>query len=122
VQTAMVIYGWRQGEKIGVLKGAGLLLAVAGTVLLLLPGAHAPEPTSALMMIGSGLAWAMSFNAFSSPELSFAIDPVELVWADVSLCAALVLWACTAAVLNIAATADAISTTFKLLRFCMLFS
>ena len=36
--------------------------------------------------------------------------------------AALVLWACTAAVLNIAATADAISTTFKLLRFCMLFS
>jgi len=38
VQTAMVIYGWRQGEKIGVLKGAGLLLAVAGTLLLLLPG------------------------------------------------------------------------------------
>jgi len=67
-------------------------------------------------------AFGMSFNAFSSPELSFAIDPVELVWADVSLCAALELWACTAAVLNIAATADAISTTFKLLRFCMLFS
>lgn len=69
VQTAMVIYGWRQGEKIGVLKGAGLLLAVAGTLLLLLPGAHAPEPTSALMMIGSGLAWAYySVKGKSMPE------------------------------------------------------
>lgn len=69
VQTAMVIYGWRQGEKIGLLKGAGLLLAVAGTLLLLLPGAHAPEPTSALMMIGSGLAWAYySVKGKSMPE------------------------------------------------------
>ncbi|WP_231600392.1 MULTISPECIES: DMT family transporter [Leclercia] len=69
VQTAMVIYGWRQGEKVGVLKGAGLFLAVAGTVLLLLPGAHAPEPTSALMMIGSGLAWAYySVKGKSMPE------------------------------------------------------
>lgn len=69
VQTAMVIYGWRQGEKIGVLKGAGLVLAVAGTGLLLLPGAHAPEPASALMMMGSGLAWAYySVKGKSMPE------------------------------------------------------
>lgn len=69
VQTAMVFYGWWQGEKVGVLKGAGLFLAVAGTVLLLLPGAHAPEPTSALMMIGSGLAWAYySVKGKSMPE------------------------------------------------------
>jgi len=69
VQTAMVIYGWRQGEKIGVLKGTGLVLAVAGTGLLLLPGAHAPEPASALMMIGSGLAWAYySVKGKSMPE------------------------------------------------------
>lgn len=58
VQTAMVIYGWRQGEQLGWVKGSGLFLAVAGTVLLLLPGANTPEPLSALMMIASGLAWA----------------------------------------------------------------
>ncbi|WP_323658755.1 DMT family transporter [Pectobacterium versatile] len=59
VQVTMVIYGILQGEKFTVVRATGLALALAGMVLLLLPGASAPPLASAVLMAVSGLAWAV---------------------------------------------------------------
>lgn len=58
VQLAMITFGVLKGERISVLRGFGLLLAVAGIVILLLPGTKAPELLSSLLMTVAGLAWA----------------------------------------------------------------
>lgn len=42
VQLAMVIYGLFKGESLSVLRASGLMLALAGIAILLLPGAKAP--------------------------------------------------------------------------------
>lgn len=58
VQLTMIVYGLLRGETFTALRGAGLVLALSGMVLLLLPGASAPPLFSAVMMAVSGLAWA----------------------------------------------------------------
>ncbi|WP_368678581.1 DMT family transporter [Acinetobacter lactucae] len=58
VQLTMVLYGYWQGEQIGIYRGIGLCIALAGIIVLLLPGAHAPAWEYALIMVMSGLAWA----------------------------------------------------------------
>lgn len=59
VQLGMVLYGLSRGERLGPWASLGLLLALAGLVTLLLPGAHAPAPGSAALMLLAGLAWAV---------------------------------------------------------------
>lgn len=58
VQLTMVLYGYWQGEQIGIYRSIGLCIALAGIIVLLLPGAHAPNGGYALIMAISGLAWA----------------------------------------------------------------
>lgn len=58
VQLTMVLYGYWQGEQIGIYRGIGLCIALAGIIVLLLPGAHTPNWGYALIMAISGLAWA----------------------------------------------------------------
>lgn len=58
VQLTMVLYGYWQGEQIGMYRGIGLCIALAGIIVLLLPSAHAPDWEYALIMVISGLAWA----------------------------------------------------------------
>ncbi|MDQ9888624.1 DMT family transporter [Acinetobacter pittii] len=58
VQLTMVLYGYWQGEQIGIYRGIGLCIALAGIIVLLLPGAHTPDWQYALIMMISGLAWA----------------------------------------------------------------
>lgn len=58
VQFAMVMYGLFKGESLSVLRASGLMLALAGIAILLLPGAKAPPIFSAVLMIVAGLAWA----------------------------------------------------------------
>ncbi|MEH1709187.1 DMT family transporter [Acinetobacter pittii] len=58
VQLTMVLYGYWQGEQIGMYRGIGLCIALAGIIVLLLPSAHAPDWGYALIMVISGLAWA----------------------------------------------------------------
>jgi len=58
VQLTMVLYGYWHGEQIGMYRSIGLCIALAGIIVLLLPGAHAPHWEYALLMIVSGLAWA----------------------------------------------------------------
>lgn len=57
VQLSMLLYGLLQGERLPAPAIAGLLLAGAGLVVLLLPGVSAPPLTSAFLMILAGIAW-----------------------------------------------------------------
>ncbi|EMU1127482.1 TPA: DMT family transporter [Citrobacter koseri] len=57
VQIVMTGWGLYKGEKLSPAKGAGILAAVAGICLLLLPGAEAPPMNAAALMVVSGIAW-----------------------------------------------------------------
>lgn len=54
VQLSMVLYGVFKGERMHTLAVVGFVLAIVGLVSLLLPGAAAPDPVSALTMLLSG--------------------------------------------------------------------
>jgi drug/metabolite transporter (DMT)-like permease len=59
VQVTMIGYGIWSGEKLGGLQVAGLLLAFAGLVGLLLPGLSAPPVIGSILMLGAGAAWGI---------------------------------------------------------------
>lgn len=59
VQTTMIGHGLWTGERLGARQLAGLVLACAGLLGLLLPGASAPPPGAALLMLGAGVAWGV---------------------------------------------------------------
>jgi drug/metabolite transporter (DMT)-like permease len=59
VQVTMIGAGRVRGEKLYGLQGPGLLLAVVGLVVLLLPGLSAPPLGGALLMIAAGVAWGV---------------------------------------------------------------
>nr|WP_305495243.1 DMT family transporter [Pseudomonas sp. FP198] len=59
VQLSMVLYGLSKGERMHTLAIVGFVLAIVGLVSLLLPGAAAPDPVSALTMLLSGVAWGI---------------------------------------------------------------
>lgn len=58
VQASMLGYGWLRGERLRPLQLVGLLAALGGLVYLLLPGASAPAPQAAGLMVLAGVAWA----------------------------------------------------------------
>ena len=58
VQLTMVIYGLLHGERLNMKNATGLLLAISGIIVLLLPGATAPDLMYSLIMVVSGIAWA----------------------------------------------------------------
>ena len=59
VQCTMIGWGYTRGDRINVRQLAGVALAVAGLVGLLLPGASAPPLFSALLMMAAGVAWGV---------------------------------------------------------------
>lgn len=59
VQTTMLLWGWRKGERMNTAQGVGLILAVAGLIWFLLPGLSAPPPDAAALMLGAGVAWGV---------------------------------------------------------------
>jgi drug/metabolite transporter (DMT)-like permease len=59
VQLSMVGYGLWHGEKINIRRGTGLGIAILGIFILLLPGAAAPNPVYAAIMVLSGIGWAL---------------------------------------------------------------
>ncbi|KRP62172.1 EamA-like transporter family protein [Pseudomonas orientalis] len=58
VQLTMLGFGYWRGERMQGVAIAGLALAIGGLIALLLPGASAPAPGSAAIMLLSGVAWA----------------------------------------------------------------
>src|SRR5690606_25688569 len=57
VQIAMFAVAWIQGERFQAQVLLGMLMAFAGLIALLLPGAHAPPLVSALVVGVAGVAW-----------------------------------------------------------------
>ena len=58
VQLTMVLYGVFHGEQLNLKRGLGLLIALTGMIVLLLPSATAPSLFYSLIMVISGFAWA----------------------------------------------------------------
>ncbi|MFC5707811.1 DMT family transporter [Aeromonas eucrenophila] len=58
VQLSMLAPPLLRGERLPARQWAGLLLAMAGLVLLLLPGIQAPDLLGAVLMVTAGIAWA----------------------------------------------------------------
>lgn len=59
VQVVMIATGFFAGERVVAGIVVGWVLAVAGLVLLLLPGVAAPPPMDALCMLIAGAAWGV---------------------------------------------------------------
>ena len=59
VQATMIGYGIWIGERLRTIQLAGLILAFAGLIGLLLPGVTAPPLTGSLLMLGAGVAWGV---------------------------------------------------------------
>lgn len=73
VQATMFVWGLRQGEKPRRSQWGGLLVALAGFVILMLPGIRKPSLTGAMMMALAGAAWGVY-----SIRGAAAIDPVAV--------------------------------------------
>ena len=59
VQATMIGYGVWRGERLRKLQWAGISLALAGLVTLMLPGLASPAPLASLSMISAGAAWGV---------------------------------------------------------------
>jgi len=57
VQLTMLAAAFSRGERLSALQVIGLILAMGGLVYLLAPGATAPSPFGAALMILSGIGW-----------------------------------------------------------------
>lgn len=57
VQATMILTGWLRGDRFSALQWGGFALAVFGLLVLLVPGARAPSPAGAALMLGAGIAW-----------------------------------------------------------------
>jgi drug/metabolite transporter (DMT)-like permease len=57
VQLTMILMGIRNGEAINRLQFTGLIIAMSGLIVLLLPGTTAPSIFDALLMGIAGIAW-----------------------------------------------------------------
>ncbi len=59
VQATMIVYGLRKGERFDIWQRHGFALAIAGLVLLLLPGLSAPSFGGSVLMLCAGVAWGI---------------------------------------------------------------
>jgi drug/metabolite transporter (DMT)-like permease len=59
VQATMILWGFRKGERLHPIQIAGLVVAVGGFVLLVLPGLSAPPLIGSILMLGAGVAWGV---------------------------------------------------------------
>ena len=59
VQATMILWGLIKGERLGPGQICGLIVAVAGLIVLVLPGIAAPPLIGSLLMVSAGLAWGI---------------------------------------------------------------
>ncbi|MEH6607690.1 MAG: DMT family transporter [Pseudomonadales bacterium] len=59
VQATMIGYGLWKGERLTVIQLLGLVLAIGGLVVLVLPGISSPPLFDSLLMLSAGLAWGI---------------------------------------------------------------
>lgn len=59
VQATMILWGVSRGERLQTTQLAGLVLAIAGLVVLLFPGIAAPPLVGSILMLVAGAAWGV---------------------------------------------------------------
>jgi drug/metabolite transporter (DMT)-like permease len=59
VQATMISWGLRKGERFDAMQGMGLIIAITGLTVLLLPGLSAPPLFDSIMMLIAGIAWGI---------------------------------------------------------------
>lgn len=59
VQTVMIVAGLRAGERLSMRQTGGLILALAGLIILLRPGLTAPPVLGSLLMLTAGISWGV---------------------------------------------------------------
>ena len=59
VQATMILAALWSGERPGVIQWTGLVIAIAGLVVLVSPGLSAPSPIGSLLMALAGIGWGV---------------------------------------------------------------
>jgi drug/metabolite transporter (DMT)-like permease len=59
VQATMILWGFREGERLDPLQVTGLIAAIIGLVALVLPGISAPPLIGSIFMLAAGVAWGV---------------------------------------------------------------
>ena len=73
VQATMILWGFRQGERLDALQLLGLVVAVTGLIVLVFPGLSAPPLISSIFMLAAGVAWGVySLRGRSSKDATAA--------------------------------------------------
>jgi len=89
VQLSMLVWGLLSGERFSAGQIAGLLLALSGLLILLLPGSRTPALEGALLMLLSGVAWgiySLRGRAASNPLAATAGNFIKAVPFAAVLC------------------------------------
>jgi drug/metabolite transporter (DMT)-like permease len=96
VQATMILWGFRKGERLRAIQLIGLVVAVSGLVVLLLPGLSAPPLSGSILMLGAGVAWgiyslrgqaeknpaiATAGNFLRAVPFALAVSIIMLPWA-----------------------------------------
>ncbi len=55
----MILWGFRKGEQLRIIQILGLLAALTGLVMLVLPGLSAPPLIGSILMLSAGIAWGV---------------------------------------------------------------
>jgi drug/metabolite transporter (DMT)-like permease len=59
VQATMILWGFHKGERLDLIQVFGLIIALAGFVLLVFPSLSAPPLIEAMLMLSAGVAWGI---------------------------------------------------------------
>ena len=73
VQVTMILTGFVRGERMNSIQSTGFVAALAGLVILVLPGVQTPTLLGSALMLLSGIAWGMySLFGRGVPDAAFA--------------------------------------------------
>ena len=78
VQVTMIGDGLYRGERLQTMQVLGLALALAGLVVLLLPGLATPSLSASLSMLGAGVAWGVYSLRGRAMSKSAVVDPTAV--------------------------------------------
>ena len=59
VQATMILWGFHKGERLDLIQIFGLVIALAGLVLLVFPSLSAPPLIGSMLMLSAGVAWGI---------------------------------------------------------------
>jgi drug/metabolite transporter (DMT)-like permease len=59
VQATMILWGFHKGERLDLFQVFGLIVALAGLVLLVFPSLSAPPLIGSMLMLSAGVAWGI---------------------------------------------------------------